>query len=332
MGKLTSFADDAYPSTLTTAALAAPDFSLPAARFMAWTAQLAYETEEPEILDNLTRRWHWTGLHRITCDVDMGAVRRHARGYVAQVGKCCIMAFCGTEPDKISDFAIDFDVLRRGNDVSHGMNQALDRVWGDVVNRIGATTGDIFISGHSLGGAFAVLAAQRLAGMEGTIGQRLRGVYTYGMPRVGNTTFATTYNGMLDGRLGQCTYRLTHGTDLVAKVPMAGNGVLDFRHVGRHLASVPSDQFVGQPGSAEIEGTDGNLDATRQFLADAFTTWGDQLGTLVNLLSGKRPPRPFPARHDAVVSGIELLPQFFRDHLMDRYLRPLGVTFPGDKD
>ena len=344
MGKLTSFRDDAYPRTLAADPLASADFSLDTARFMAWSAQLAYEVAVPEILHGLTERWGWRNVQPIRSRLGIGAATRDAYGYVAEIGAACVVAFTGTEPDQVSDWRIDFDFLRQGNYASPGVAKALDIVWDGLAKHIAATTGPVFIAGHSLGGAFAVVAAIRLAAAKGFDMQRLAGVYTFGMPRIGNTAFTTGYNAMLGGELGNRTYRLVYGDDLVARVPPAGTGELEFRHVGRKLSCDHAASFAGIPAPPEVEGTDGNLAATLGMLKDVSANWdriGGQIASslapllpefLRDLLPGGQhaPPPPFPARDDAAARGAALLPPSLRDHLLDRYLRALGVRFPGD--
>jgi hypothetical protein len=66
-----------------------------------------------------------------------------------------------------------------------------------------------WLAGHSLGGALAVLAAERLASLPG---QQVIGVATYGQPRVGNDRHAARL-----GHLPLC--RVVHGCDAVPTLP-----------------------------------------------------------------------------------------------------------------
>ncbi|KAM4061870.1 lipase (class 3) domain-containing protein [Hirsutella rhossiliensis] len=67
----------------------------------------------------------------------------------------------------------------------------------------------LLATGHSLGGAVATIAAAYLRADGLSID-----VYSYGSPRVGNPEFANFVT-----RQPGNTYRITHGTDIVAKVP-----------------------------------------------------------------------------------------------------------------
>lgn len=71
-------------------------------------------------------------------------------------------------------------------------------------------------------------------------GYDVRAVYTYGMPRPGDPNFAGVYNN----GVGQRTYRLVHGDDLV---PTVAPSALNFRHVGRYLHCPRGGKFAGQP-------------------------------------------------------------------------------------
>jgi len=79
----------------------------------------------------------------------------------------------------------------------------------------------LWITGHSLGGALAVLAAENLSAQ----GVEIQGVYTYGQPRVGDSKFAKNF----DLRMKNKTYRFVYDEDVVPRVPSALQG---YCHVG----------------------------------------------------------------------------------------------------
>ncbi len=92
--------------------------------------------------------------------------------------------------------------------------------------------GDIVLSGHSLGGAIALLAAYELADRA-----PIRAVVTFGAPRVGFSKFRDLYlaktcrpvaEGEREWTLGQVTRRVIHVDDLVSRIPPPPI----FRHVG----------------------------------------------------------------------------------------------------
>lgn len=78
----------------------------------------------------------------------------------------------------------------------------------------------LWLTGHSLGGALAMLAAARY------FGATLAGVYTFGQPRVGNAAFRDAYNKALGTR----TFRVVHHRDIVPHLPwLCGR----YRHAGQ---------------------------------------------------------------------------------------------------
>jgi pimeloyl-ACP methyl ester carboxylesterase len=88
----------------------------------------------------------------------------------------------------------------------------------------------LWVTGHSLGGALAMLFALRLKVRRGL---EVAGVYTFGQPRVGDISFSMGYDTVLKGR----TFRVVHADDLVPRVPwLLGT----FRHAGHEVFYHPS--------------------------------------------------------------------------------------------
>lgn len=80
----------------------------------------------------------------------------------------------------------------------------------------------IYVTGHSLGGAIATLAAADLFALTPDLT-----LYTFGSPRVGDQAFATYFDKIVPD-----TYRIVHNKDLVAHIPQR---FLGFRHVSREV-------------------------------------------------------------------------------------------------
>lgn len=159
----------------------------------------------------------------IPCNSDSGPIDTQA--YVAARSDAVVVAFRGTEPTNLQDFATDFDAAQvpfeaRPDFPSWGR---IHEGWADGVkavrNKIVAALSTfedgaraLWITGHSLGGALAMVAAAMLVNEPK---YRIAGVYTFGQPRVGDPTFRSRY----DELLGRITFRCVNDQDLVPHVP-----------------------------------------------------------------------------------------------------------------
>lgn len=81
----------------------------------------------------------------------------------------------------------------------------------------------LVLTGHSLGGAMAILAALELRASHA-----IRAVVTFGAPRVGGVEFRDQYDALLK----KVTWRVEYGHDPVARVPPPE---WDYRHVGKRV-------------------------------------------------------------------------------------------------
>jgi triacylglycerol lipase len=179
------------------------DFDLGNARAMMWMSQLAYETHRPEKIEKVRKLWEFD---RVTPFVD-GAIGRESfetRGVIAEGRGVVILAFAGTDPAVWQNLSSDFlQFLPSKNDTWSGFQTAADgaraRVQ-DAMDKSRALKCPLFVAGHSLGAAIAVLAAEQAfdAGVEPAA------IYVFGMPRTGGNTFFARYTG----KLGSKTYRL----------------------------------------------------------------------------------------------------------------------------
>lgn len=165
--------------------------------------------------------------------------------FVAASDRLIVVCFRGTEPNRIWDVYADLMAIPMRSDVVPGdlhlgFWTALGQVWGDAgtplvwpTDQNGGRCGGlpeclrtftrtqnpqaVWITGHSLGGAMATMAAARLVG-EGVLPpEQIGGVYTFGQPRVGDKLFATAYQDAYE--LGARHFRVVHDNDVVTRVP-----------------------------------------------------------------------------------------------------------------
>ena len=141
-----------------------------------------------------------------------------------------ILSFRGTEPthlvDVLTDALVEKHIWDTEKDewVHRGFFLSMDVLWPDLIDRLSTLKGNLYVTGHSLGGAMAVLAGRRILDSE-LASPTLQGVYTFGQPMVGNKKFARQSRGLN-------LHRHVYDPDLVAYLPPIGVGAGDYVHFG----------------------------------------------------------------------------------------------------
>lgn len=149
---------------------------------------------------------------------------------ILELPHCIIVAFRGTS--SLEDFITDADFfttrinMNSDERVHLGFYKALKSVEMRLKNRLDEIIarrpgGPIIFTGHSLGGALAILAAFYLKHFF-----NIGAVYTFGAPDVGNALFAKHYERLMGG----ATFALGNACDPVTWLPPYRFG---FRRVGR---------------------------------------------------------------------------------------------------
>ncbi len=190
-------------------------------------------------------------------------------------------------------------------EVHRGFRTALDSVLDPLIDALGGcpppgaspVTRPLHLTGHSLGGALAILAALELS----RLGFPIAGVYTFGQPRVGNRDFKALYEtpGPDGAHLGDRTFLFVFQEDLVPRIPCLPALYDPYRHVGNavFISSLPS-----APTDADLWL---NPPLWRVLLSDAWGLW-----------RARRLSR-WTAALDP-----------FADHHIDRYLTTLNRVAP----
>jgi hypothetical protein len=182
-----------------------------------------------------------------------------------------ILAFRGTDPASFVTMLADGEVMQRpllGSGVHAGFFANVEAVWDDVsaalvAAREGARVREdgsherlperlqtLYVTGHSLGGAMAVLATARLfgRGYEGWEPQHLvKGVYTFGQPMVGDKGFAEVCEMAFGARLFRHVFR----SDLVPHLPPKSS--IPYAHTGKEWRS-----------ESVVSRWEGNFEASRR--------------------------------------------------------------------
>lgn len=142
---------------------------------------------------------------------------------VAETDKFVVVAFRGTtsKDDMRTNLQARFNVAKtqiegRPIEVHSGFYAAFRKVESQLRELL-ATSGTkpIYITGHSLGGALALVASAALGGKpepgKPALGDRIAAVYTFGAPRVGTHKFAEIVKAP--------HYRIVNSGDIVPFVP-----------------------------------------------------------------------------------------------------------------
>lgn len=148
-----------------------------------------------------------------------------SQAYVAVRPEAVVVAFRGTEPTRREDWATDLAAAQETFEkllgvpglgrVHSGFATSLSSVLPDVLRALAEHDDEkrtLWITGHSLGAALAMLAAAFVSTLPT---HPIAGVYTFGQPRVGDGGFAAAYGARLGGR----TFRCVNDRDLVPHVP-----------------------------------------------------------------------------------------------------------------
>ena len=118
--------------------------------------------------------------------------------------------FRGTQPTQMADVSADLKIkchVTKSQGLVHsGFAGALDCIWDDLEGVIDIAYNkhkfkNIYFTGHSLGGALAVVAAKCKYVAE---------VYTYGQPRVGNRLYAKQVKSKV--------HRFVNNNDVVPRI------------------------------------------------------------------------------------------------------------------
>jgi triacylglycerol lipase len=279
------------------------DFEI--ARGMAWISQLAYETADRAKVAEVLANWALAEVTLLKSPVSGPLRLVDSRGLVARGWGGTIVAFAGTDPVVPANWLTNFRSLPSPDDIHSGFEDAVKSVWPEVRSAVLEQKWGhqpLFLTGHSLGGALAVVAAKLLR-EDGSA--NVGGVYTFGMPRCGGQRFADQY----DRDLGPRTYRFVHGDDIVPTVPPMNLG---FRHVGCLLRCAHGKAF--DPNSKPVAGPDDGASfagTVLQGIRDAFQT----------LRTAAVPAATQPG---LLGEAYRFLPPGIGDHVPSRYLSALG--------
>jgi triacylglycerol lipase len=224
------------------------------------------------------------------------------QGFVARQGNALIVAFRGTEPINAGDWLTNANYHQREllpsvpGLVHQGFARALEEVREPMLDAVAELAADdgsrTFLTGHSLGGALAVLAA---AVLQSESTQKVAAVYTYGQPRVGDPGFSVAF----DAKLGKVTFRYVNDRDIVPHLPPAKTAarpilaapspVIDFLHnlpqvppaVREALAAASQGEVCAHVGQLKLFLEDGSLTDEERFWREREVLYSGTIDDLI---------------------------------------------------
>lgn len=210
---------------------------------MAEVAHIAYQD-----VDSVVQKMHDRGYDKFYY-----FDREDTQAFLIGNAKSLILIFRGTEPKSVQDWITNSQIAKVkacSGRVHAGFWNSCQSVWSEIESEVQRlrqqlpSPPPLFLTGHSLGGALAILAAAQL----NLCGHQVNGVYTFGCPRIGDRHFAMQYNR----KLYDCTFRLVNHRDIVAQLPP---NELGYTHVGqlvyfdatgiRRISPFPQDNDFG---------------------------------------------------------------------------------------
>lgn len=257
---------------------------------LAEASALAYQNED-QIRDAIAQKW------RITSEKDVYYLdkreenrlifsgRFDTQAFIVKTAQAIIISFRGTEPNNRNDWKTDLNFRRHIVPIANSPKRvrvhkgfwfALNLVWEELLDHLQTLrTNDqrIWLTGHSLGGALACLAAFRLSQLPG---MDFSGLYTYGQPRAGGWDFANRFNMSHGDRI----FRFVNNNDFVTFVPPF---LFRYGHVGTLYYLTAKRRLVvnGLPFSRAI------FDRISGFRD--FGQLDHSLETYINILSENKP-------------------------------------------
>jgi len=196
-----------------------------ARNFMMPLAAASYADDPSECLRNVFKNATLSKHVLTQCESDNG--KELCAGYTAlsHSEKAIMVAFRGTDGFLELVTEVNHVVLKKkqpspvGGNVAYYFHTVFDQLWQnglkDDLEILLATfpNYEIWVTGHSLGGSVASIAATWMLNEYQLENDRIK-LITFGQPRTGDTAYALAHNQRLPR-----SYRVTHKRDIVPHVP-----------------------------------------------------------------------------------------------------------------
>ena len=190
-----------------------------------------FDTKKKDLLTALLRSLSYNAKDQekvLTSDLDTIHLKliytfdvKDTQAFIAVTDHFSVLSFRGTEATRPKDIKSGLKAVQvkcvSGGMVHSGFSEAFDVVSEQVQTALNSTdiaAKPLFITGHSLGGALATIAAKRLTHKSG-----IAACYTFGSPRVGDTDWVAG--------LRTPVYRIVNAVDAVTMMPLGGE-IIEF--------------------------------------------------------------------------------------------------------
>ncbi|MFF4605006.1 lipase family protein [Streptomyces sp. NPDC001339] len=187
---------------------------------LARASELAYEKNE-ETIEATARKWGFGRVRHHHTTFQPPFPLEDTQAYTLGGDGMIITAFRGTEPTNLRDWLTDATTppwpgpAGKGF-IHYGFGEALDSIWPQVraaVDEFRDNGQTVWFTGHSLGGALAMLAGARLHFEEPYV--TADGIYTFGQPRTCDRLLTKEFNAAFGDRM----YRFVNNNDIVPQLP-----------------------------------------------------------------------------------------------------------------
>ncbi|EMF01495.1 lipase family protein [Streptomyces mobaraensis NBRC 13819 = DSM 40847] len=194
-------------------------YSLAQAYCLAQASDLAYK--DKGAIEKQARDWGFDTVRHHETRFTPPFPLEDTQAYTMAGDDMVIVAFRGTEPAKIKDWLSDATTPPRPGPartgyVHYGFAEALESIYPEIKDTLQEVRTDgqtLWFTGHSLGGALAMLAGARMYLEDPKL--LADGVYTYGQPRTCDRILAMACNKGFKQRL----YRFVNNNDIVPQLP-----------------------------------------------------------------------------------------------------------------
>ncbi|MGW1373749.1 lipase family protein [Streptomyces sp. NPDC002446] len=195
------------------------DYSVRHALCLARASELAYKDEQA--IETTARDWGFERVRHHHTTFRPPFPLEDTQAYTLGGHNMIITAFRGTEPTNLRDWLSDSTTPPWPGPggtgyIHHGFGEALESIWPQVraaVDEFRDNGQTVWFTGHSLGGALAMLAGARLHFEEPHV--TATGVYTFGQPRTCDRLLSRAFDTAFTDRM----YRFVNNNDIVPQLP-----------------------------------------------------------------------------------------------------------------